>query len=175
MEGKLNRKLQGTIEVDETCIEGMSRRKGKLTGFENKISVVSLVQRNGKVRSFVVDTVSSLTLKKVLLENVSKASNLKTDEWRGYKKVGIEFASHQVVNHKKLEYARSDVITNTVEGYFGLLKHSVNDIFHHNNKKHLQRYLAEFDFRYNLRKLKDEKITPIAIKGFEGKRLLYSD
>ena len=70
---------------------------------------------------------------------------------------------------------RGNVTTNTVEGYFSLLKRGVNGTFHHISKKHLEKYLAEFDFRYNFRKLKDDEITPLAIKGFEGKRLLYSD
>ncbi len=175
MEQNSFKKMQGTIEVDETYVGGKSRRIGNKTGFENKTPVVSLVQRNGEVRSFVVETVSSATLKKVLTENMSKQAKLMTDELRAYKKVGKEFASHEVVNHKRYEYVRGDVTTNTVEGYFGLLKRGINGTFHHVSRKHLQRYLSEFDFRYNFHKLNDKYITPLAIEGFEGKRLMYRD
>jgi transposase-like protein len=175
MEQTYNRKMQGTIEVDETYIGGKSRRIGKQTGWENKVPVVSLVQRKGQVRSFVVPTVSASTLKKAVTENISKNAKLMTDELISYKNIGKQFKSHEVVNHSKYEYVRGNVTTNTVESYFGLLKRGVNGTFHHISKQHLQRYLNEFDFRYNLRKLPDEKITPIAIKGFEGKRLTYKD
>ncbi|MDR3668167.1 MAG: IS1595 family transposase [Ignavibacteriaceae bacterium] len=94
-----------------------SRRIGRQTGLENKTPVVSLVQRNGNVRSFVVPTVSAITLKKVLTENMSKSAKLMTDELAGYKRAGKEFASHEVVNHSKYEYVRGNVTTNTVEGF----------------------------------------------------------
>jgi len=173
MEQKSKKKLQGTIEADETYIGGKKRRTGNNTGFENKTPVVSLVQRNGQVRSFAVPTVSASTLKKVLTENMSKKANLMTDELIAYKKIGENFASHEFVNHSKLEYVRDHVTTNAVEGYFGLLKRGVNGTFHHISRSHLKRYLAEFDFRYNHRKMKDNEIAPLIIKGFEGKRLTY--
>ena len=165
--------LTGTIEADETYIGGKSRRSRNKTGFENKTAVVSLVQRHGQVRSFAVPVVSSKTIKKVLEENISKSAKLMTDELRAYTIVGREFSSHEVVNHSKLEYVRGNVTTNTVEGYFGLLKRGINGTFHHISRQHLKRYLAEFDFRYNLRKLTDAEIAPLILKGFEGKRLTY--
>lgn len=173
MQQTYRNKLNGIIEADETFIGGKSRRIGRQTGFENKTPVVSLVQREGNVRSFVVDTVSSRNLKRILNENVDNTSNLITDEGRWYINAGKDFNSHKVVNHSKFEYVRGDITTNTVEGYFGLLKRGVNGTFHHISREHLHRYLAEFDFRYNLRKLKDKEIAPIIIKGFEGKRLTY--
>lgn len=173
MEQTSTEKLQGTIEADETYIGGKSRRVGKQTGLENKTAVVSLVQRKGQVRSFAVPVVSASVLKRVLKENLSKSVNLMTDELRSYKNIGKEFASHEVVNHSRFEYARGEVTTNTVEGYFGLLKRGVNGTFHHVSRQHLKRYLAEFDFRYNHRKMQDKEIAPLILKGFEGKRLTY--
>jgi transposase-like protein len=114
--------MQGTIEADETYVGGKSRRVGRQTGLENKTPVVSLVQRNGDVRSFVVPVVSASTLRKTLTEHLSKNAKLMTDELRGYIKVGKEFKSHEVVNHGNYEYVRGDVTTNTVEGFFSLLK-----------------------------------------------------
>jgi transposase-like protein len=173
MEQTYSKKLTGTIEADETLIGGKRRRIGKQTGLENKTAVVSLVQRKGQVRSFAIPTVSSRNLKRVLDNNLSKKANLMTDELPAYKNIGKEFNSHEVVNHSKLEYVRDDITTNTVEGYFGLLKRGVNGTFHHISKQHLKRYLAEFDFRYNLRKQKDQDIFTKIIQVFEGKRLNY--
>lgn len=175
MEQKHTRRMQGTVEADETYIGGKSRRVGRQTGWENKIPVVALVQRNGKVRSFVVPTVTAATLKETLLANVHPSSHLMTDELDGYRKVGKEFASHKTVKHSEYEYVRGDVTTNTVEGYFGLLKRGINGVYHHVSKEHLHRYLAEFDFRYNRRKIDDHDRTVSAILSTEGKRLMYRD
>jgi ISXO2-like transposase domain len=76
-----------------------------------------------------------------------------------------------VVNHSAGEYARGEVHTNTIEGYFGLLKRGITGVYHHVGKQHLHRYLSEFDFRYNSRKVKDGERTMLALKGTEGKRL----
>jgi hypothetical protein len=79
------------------------------------------------------------------------------------------------VNDKKEEYVRGDVYTNTFEGFFSLLKRGINGVYHHASKEHLHRYLAEFDFRYNHRKVEDHDRTISALKGFTGKRLTYAD
>ena len=168
-----DKKLDGTVEADETYVGGKSRRIARQTGLENKTPVVSLLQRDGNVRSFVVPVVSAKTLRNVLTENVSKDAHLMTDEGRGYIRLGREFASHGVVNHTLDEYVRGNITTNTVEGFFGILKRGINGIYHHVSKEHLHRYLAEFDFRYNHRKIDDNDRTIKAIAGFEGKRLTY--
>jgi transposase-like protein len=167
--------LTGTVEADETWIGGKSRRLGHQTGLENKTPVVSLVQRNGEVRSFIVPTVSAKTLKDVLLENINPSSHLMTDELSAYRKIGKNFSSHDTVTHKNFEYVRGDAYTNTVEGFFSLLKRGINGVYHHVSKEHLHRYLAEFDFRYNHRKVEDHDRTISAIAGFTGKRLKYRD
>jgi len=169
------RKMQGIIEADETLIGGKSRRVGQQTGLENKTPVVALVQRNGNVRSFALQTVSAKSLKAVLTENVSPKADLMTDELAAYKKVGKEFASHEVVNHGRYEYVRGDVTTNTVEGFFAILKRGINGVYHHVSREHLNRYLAEFNFRYNHRKIDDSARVISAISNFEGKRLTYRD
>lgn len=168
-------KMKGIVEADETYIGGRARRAGRQTGFENKTPVVSLVQRNGKVRSFTVSSVSSENLRKVLMDNVHPSANLMTDELHAYKAIGTKFASHEYVNHAKYEYVRDNVTTNTVEGFFSILKRGINGVYHHVSKEHLHRYLAEFDFRYNNRKIDDHQRTLKALSGFEGKRLKYTD
>lgn len=167
-------KISGIIEVDETYIGGKhSGKRGR--GSENKAIVVSLVQRNGIVRSKKFDNLTAKNLKQYIIDNVEKESIIITDEFRSYRGLNKEFVKHEVVNHGKKEYVRGEVYTNTAEGYFGLLKRGVNGTFHHISKKHLHRYLSEFDFRYNLRKLNDSEIAPILINGFEKKRMNYRD
>lgn len=168
------RKLMGVIEADETYIGGKARGIGS-GSIEGKVPVVALVRRGGDVRSFALTHVSSATLREVLSENVHPSSRLMTDELHAYKSIGKEFASHDTVTHSKLEYVRGEVTTNAVEGYFGLLKRGINGIYHHVSREHLHRYLSEFDFRYNRRKISDTERTISAIAGFEGKRLMYKD
>ena len=110
------------------------------------------------------------------MDNVHQESRLHTDESKLYHGAGKHFAEHETVNHAKKEYARGDVTTNTVEGYFGIFKRGMKGIYQHCSEKHLHRYLAEYDFRYNHRETlgwNDEARTIAAIKAGEGKRLTY--
>ena len=100
-------------------------------------------------------------------------SRLHTYESKLYSGVGKEFAAHETVNHSAKEYARGDVTTNTVEGYFSIFKRGMRGVYQHCAEKHLHRYLAEFDFRYNTRKITDMERTVAAVRGGEGKRLTY--
>jgi transposase-like protein len=170
-------KLGGIVEADECYIGGKRRGEIGRPGPNNssKSPVVSLVERGGNVRSFHMGRVTAENLRQVLTDNVEATTRLMTDENNAYKAVGREFESHETVNHKYQEYARGDVTTNTVEGYFGLLKRGINGIYHHVGPHHLHRYLAEFDFRYNARKIDDGDRTTLAITGATGKRLMYRD
>jgi ISXO2-like transposase domain len=96
----------------------------------------------------------------------------------GGARVGAEFAQHGTVNHSIGEYVRGDVHTNTIEGYFSILKRGITGDYHHVSEKHLKRYLAEFDFRYNERSalgVEDEARCDKLIRGITGKRLLHRD
>jgi len=131
------------------------------------------VERGGSVRTFHVPTADAETVAKIVRENVHAESRLHTDESRLYVKVGAEFAAHETVNHSAKEYARGDVTTNTVEGYFSIFKRGMRGVYQHCAEKNLHRYLAEFDFRYNTRKITDGERAVLAVKGGEGKRLTY--
>ena len=116
------------------------------------------------------------TVAKIVRENVARETRLHTDESRLYVKVGAEFAAHETVNHTAKEYARGDVTTNSVEGYFSIFKRGMKGVYQHCDEKHLHRYLAEFDFRYNNRTaLGVDDVTRVAkiAKGIAGKRLTY--
>lgn len=164
-------KLGGIVEADEAYIGGKSHIRGR--GADKKIPVFALVERGGKVRSFTMPLVTSVNLKRAIHEHVEKSATLMTDELAGYKKIGKEFADHQTVNHSKKEYVRGTASTNTVEGYFSLLKRGLTGTYHHVSARHLHRYLDEFNFRYNARTVNDAIRNHGAIRATEGKRLQY--
>lgn len=172
-----------TIEADETYVGGKAtnrkakfepKKVGRAGPFAGKQAVVSLVQRGGKVRSFHVANVTGQTLRSILVTNADRGSWLMTDEHAGYKTVGKEFVGHGVVVHSKGEYVRSGVFhTNTIEGFFSLLKRGIIGTYHHVSEALLNRYCVEFDFRYNTRKLNDFERAETALLGAVGKRLTY--
>jgi transposase-like protein len=141
-----------TVEVDETYWGNTHQSKiGKLVGTKQgvhqKEKIVSLVERGGKVRSFHVEYVNAKTLKSAIEKNVHKDTHINTDSSYLYRNATKGYASHEYVNHRTQEYARGFVTTNTVEGYFSILKRGLIGTFHHVGKQHLQRYVNEFDFR----------------------------
>lgn len=150
------------------------KNKNNLRGPSGKTAVMALVQRGGHVKTQVVANVTAKTVKQVILERVSPSARLMTDESGVYKTIGKSFkGGHEVVNHSRLEYARGDATTNTVEGFFSIVKRGLNGIYHSVSKEHLHRYMAEFEFRYNNRLIEDGERIRAAIQAAEGKRLLY--
>ncbi|MCC6156484.1 MAG: IS1595 family transposase [Deltaproteobacteria bacterium] len=171
-------KLSATVEADETYIGGKVRGKGRrYTG--NKTAVVSLVERGGRVRSQVVPKVTGTVLDRILRSHVATTANLNTDESAAYLASAWRFASHDTVNHSAEEYSRRDpetgrhATTNTVEGFFGNTKRSLDGTHHHVSRQHLSLYLAEIDHKYNTRKMSDGQRTVIGIQKSEGKRLMW--
>ena len=165
-------KLTGTVEVDETYIGGKKRGMGRCYK-GNKTPVVALVQRDGSVRSQVVPKVTGKNIKAILNGHVDKSTAIMTDSYQVYPIATKGYKSHESVNHKEREYVRGNVHTNTVEGYFSLLKRGVVGTFHHVSRKHLPLYLAEFDARYSARKVTDGERTVNSLPLMEGKRLTY--
>ena len=130
--------------------------------------------RGGSVRSHHVPSVTAKTLRPILQSQIDAATKVMSDD--GGARLGKEFASHETVNHSIGEYVRGDAHTNTIEGYFSILKRGINGVYHHVSAQHLKRYLAEFDFRYNTRMslgFNDGERAALAMKGIEGKRLTY--
>jgi transposase-like protein len=163
------------VEADETYF---GRKKGsvKKRGAGHKHAIVSLVERGGKVRSFHVPRADKATVAHIVTANIAKETRLHTDESRLYAGADGFFALHETVNHGADEYARGDVTTNSVEGYFSIFKRGMKGVYQHCSEKHLHRYLAEYDFRYNHREalgFDDETRTIAAVKAGEGKRLTY--
>lgn len=172
--------LTGIVEVDETYIGGKARnvidQKSRKEAWANKAPVVALVERGGNVRTIHVPDVTGKTLKNAIRDNVDRRARIMTDEAPQYQGIDREFAGgHETVKHSAKEYVRGDVSTNTVEGYFSIVKRGINGIYHSVSKKHLHRYLAEYEFRYNGRKLSDGDRTVLAIQAADGKRLRYKE
>lgn len=173
--------MTGTVEVDETYIGGKQHygpRGEHRVGVNKKAPVVALVERGGKVRSFHQEKVTGRTLKGVIRENVANNAHVMTDDHPGYG--GLRKTHrHSVIRHSWKIYARKEgdvlISTNTIEGYFSILKRGINGVYHHVGKNHLHRYLPEFDFRYNSRHIEDGERSLLAIRKVTGKRLTYRD
>ena len=166
----------GVVEVDETWV-GRKKGAAPVRGGHHRNAVVSLVERNGSARSIHVANVNGATIASVLEHHMSLKANLMTDESTIYRGLGWNFASHGKVNHSKKEYVREDIHTNTIEGFFSILKRGLTGVYQHVSEQHLQRYLNEFDFRYTNREkvgVNDTMRTELMIKGIEGKRLTYN-
>lgn len=173
------------VEADETYygpkkVKATHRKDGtpfrKKWELGNTRAIVSLVERGGKVRSFHVPRADKATVQRIVRENIAKESRLHTDESNLYTGSDLYFADHETVKHTDKEYARGDVHVNSAEGFFGVFKRGMRGVYQHCDEKHLHRYLAEFDFRYNRRAAlgyTDEMRTAEAVQGAVGKRITY--
>ncbi|MDR3462336.1 MAG: IS1595 family transposase [Beijerinckiaceae bacterium] len=165
------------VEADETYIGGKAKNRATRKPAAKK-AVLSLVERDGKVRSFHLANVTAESVRPLIVKNADKASMLMTDESVIYPKVGKEFAAHGAVNHSASEYARLGgyVHINASENFFSVVKRGIVGTYHSVSEAHLHRYLAEFDFRYNNRSglgCEDGERAHRAVKGIVGKRLTY--
>ncbi|MGA2313006.1 MAG: IS1595 family transposase [Xanthobacteraceae bacterium] len=183
------------VEADETyygpvdkakvrtkTTSGRPYTRGSKTGrgSANKRPIVALVERGGNVRTFHVPVADQATVEKIVGDNIARESRLHTDESRLYFNAADTFTAHETVHHTSGEYVRYEdgraIHTNSAEGYFSIFKRGMRGVYQHCKEKHLHRYLAEFDHRYNHRVAlgySDIDRTLAAIKGIEGKRLMY--
>lgn len=151
--------LSGEVEMDETAYGGKPRASDKLDNpvkaanwtAANKTSVFAMVERKGRVRAMVVPDRSGSTLHGAAKEHVLPSSMIFTDEWRLYRGIGNHFAGHKRIKHKARIYVEGDTHTQTVEGFFGLVKNGIRGVYHAVSTKYLQNYLDEYCFRYNAR------------------------
>lgn len=172
-----------TVEVDETFGDNKKprgHRKGR--GYAHKKLILSLVERDGRARSFHVPAVNAKTLRPILKEQIAADTRVMTDDagqYSGTKEpMTAHFQEHGVVKHSIGEYIRGDIHTNTIESYFAIMKRGLVGTFHLVSPQHLKRYLGEFDFRYNYREktgYDDRERARIALMGIEGERLMYRD
>jgi transposase-like protein len=170
------RKLEGSVEADETFVGGKPRNPGEAREkWTSKTPVFAVVERGGQVRARVLERVTAANVSAALRETVKASAKLYTDEASHYAWARKPWpGGHETVNHSQREYARGAASTNTIEGFFSLLKRGIYGTFHSVSKKHLHRYVAEFEFRYNHRDVDDGERTLAALRSSEGKRLRSS-
>jgi transposase-like protein len=167
------------VEIDETVIgklEGAPKYSHRGYGQQWRNTVMALVERGGPVRTFHIDGTTTGTMLPIIRANIHRETAIMTDEASWHRGLYKDFASHEAVNHTAKEYVRGTITTNTVEGYFSIFKRGMKGVYQHCKEKHLHRYLAEFDFRYNTRVAlgyNDYQRAELAAKGIAGKRLTY--
>ncbi len=173
--GSFDAKLDGVVEVDETYVGGKVRfaHGAKSVNWrKEKTAVVALVERGGRLRAFPMERITADTLGKAINEHVEPSAVMMTDELMAYRKA-VDGREHHHTSHGEREYVRRNVHSNTVEGFFSLLKRGINGIYHHVGKGHLAKYCDEFAFRYDARKVTDGQRAELLVWGAEGKRLTY--
>jgi transposase-like protein len=176
------------VEADETYYgkpdqphvspqrRGRPYTKGDKSIRQHTRPILALVERGGSVRTFHVPVADKESVTKIVRDNIARETRLHTDESKLYFGSDEHFAAHETVKHSAKEYVRDDVHTNTAEGYFSVFKRGMRGVYQHCGEKHLHRYLAEFDFRYNNRAstgVTDDARAEKTLKGARGKRLMY--
>lgn len=175
-----NAPLKNTVEADETYIGGKEKNKHKSKRQEGtqgrstltKTPVLAVVERKGLVKAVKSESVDSKAIGKFITNNVVLGSNLMTDEYRIYQSVKWLY-KHNFVKHGNGEYVINDCHTNTIEGFFSLLKRGIIGIYHFVSAKHLDNYLNEFTFRYNSKELNEHDRFNLLLSATGGKRITY--
>ena len=155
--------LDNEVEIDETYVGGKNKNRhahkkvknSQGRSMKDKVAVIGMVERGGKLVARIVENVKADTLTKEVLKNVRKSANVYTDEWLGYKNLSVYY-NHSIVKHSEKEFVNGSSYTNNIECFWGILKRGVLDIYHFASKKHLQNYLDEFVFRYNARYMDEQ-------------------
>ena len=168
--------LDNEVEADETYIGGKNKNRHsykKIEGSQGRSSkdktpVVGMVEREGKLNAKAVENVQHATLSSEIISNVKESAKLYTDEWLGYK--GLErIYDHSIVKHSQSEYVNGRIHTNTIEGFWSILKRGIVGIYHFTSKKHLQMYVDEFVFRYNTRNRTTQNRFNLLLSNLENK------
>jgi transposase-like protein len=171
--GPLGGSPEKIVEADETYVGGKSENRA-FSGIPVKQVVVTLVERDGRARSFHVANVHAATIRPLLFQHADRLSTLMTDEASAYTKAGQSYWSHETVVHRDKQYSKKGGWhTNTVENFFSIFKRGIIGVYHHVSEAHLGRYAREFDFRYNHRSISDGERSDQLLRGIVGKRLMY--
>ena len=174
-------KLQNEVEADETFVGGKNKnrrwdKKVKACqgrSFKDKTPVLGMVERNGNVIGRVIKNTSKNELTPKILEFVDKDAILYTDEWQGYNEINKMYY-HYTIDHSKGQYGKGRINTNTIEGFWTLLKRGYVGIYHYMSPKHLQKYVNEFVFRYNTRKISENSRFNLLLCNIDY-RVTYND
>jgi transposase-like protein/predicted RNA-binding Zn-ribbon protein involved in translation (DUF1610 family) len=149
--------IGGHTEVDEAMIGGIRKGTGKRgRAAEGKTVVLGMVERGGDIITRIVPDVKRTTLERHIIRHVDRDATISTDELNSYKRLKMYGYKHGSVNHKAEEYVRGEHHTNTIEGFWSLIKRSIRGTHVHVSARHLPKYLGEFEFRWNLRHRPDQ-------------------
>jgi len=164
--------MKGTIEVDEAYFGGKEANrhmKDRVKGVKEKTAVFGIIERDTKrVKSFRVNDTKATTLYPKIAHNIQQNSIIMTDEATCYKRLYVNY-KHNRVNHSKGKYSFGSIHTNTIEGYWSQVKRGINGIYHWTSKKHIDKYLNEYSFRYNTRDCKEGERFNLFLKSLECK------
>lgn len=178
-------KFDNNVEVDETYVGGRFKNKhinerteihenGRRTGIDKKTPVLGILERNDKVEGIVIPKADAKTIKPIIFDKIDKSATVITDGFGAYRYIDNKFNKHEVVNHDKDEYVNGIYHTNTIEGFWSLLKRGIFGIYHFTSEKHLQKYVDEFAFRYNSRHVSTKVRFNIMLSNTEH-RLTYKN
>ena len=173
-------KLDGTVEIDETFIGGKNKNRHKDKkvkhsrgrSFKDKVPVFGMLQRGGNVVARVVANTRAKTLRKETDKTIVKGSTIYSDEWN-YGNLSQRY-SHFYINHCYGVYGIGDITTNSIEGFWSILKRGIIGVYHKVSKRHLQKYVDEFVFRYNQRLLPLQEQFRTAMECL-NQRVTYND
>lgn len=170
-------KISGTVEVDESFIGGKeknkhTKRKKEMLPYGGKTPVVGIVERGGNIYAEKIKSIGVESLIPIIKKKVSEGAVIITDENPSYDSLQASY-SHYTINHTEQSYVRGDVHTNTIEGFWSLLKRGIIGIYHSVSYKHLNKYTGEFAFRYNTRKLSEATRFDLSMTQSVGRRLKY--
>lgn len=157
--------LDGVVEVDETFVGGKNKNRHKDKkvsmsqgrSYKDKVPILGMLERGGSLTCVVVANTQKQTIQPLVKKYVKKGAKLISDEWHAYNGLDNEY-DHNIVNHAKKEYVNlqdNSIHSNTIEGFWGIFKRGMIGIYNHTSKEHLQLYVNEFVYRYNMRKFPD--------------------
>ncbi|WP_262901650.1 IS1595 family transposase [Edaphocola aurantiacus] len=175
-------KMKGVVEADETYVGGKNRNRHhdkkykKVQGrsYKDKVPVFGLIERGGKVMARVVPSVKAEDLQPIICGTVELFSTVYTDEWGAYHGLGLTF-DHSIVNHGRKQFENGDAHTNTIENFWGNLKRGIIGVYRVTSRKHLQKYLNEFVFKYNTRKSKPMESLLHLLSNLKGTKKTYRE
>ncbi len=173
--------LDNDVEIDETFIGGKNKNRHTSKKVEDsqgrsckdKTPVLGMIERKGAIIAKVVEDTKGKTLVPEIIKNVKNTASVITDEWLGYNSLQ-KIYDHTFVKHNSGEYVNGKIYTNTIEGFWSLLKRGIVGIYHFTSKKHLQKYVDEFAFRYNTRDNKESNRFNLLLSNLEN-RLTYKE